>query len=77
MKLVLVEWVDSASCSGWHRIDPETDCVCNCIATGLLCSEDEKQIVITYSRSDSGSVAETLSIPKCSIKRMRQLRVVN
>ncbi len=75
MKLVLVEWVDSASCSGWHRLNSEIDCISECIAVGLLCHEDEKQVVITYSRSDTGNIAETLTIPKCSIKRMRQLKV--
>ncbi len=75
MKLVLVEWVDSASCSGWHRLSLESDCICSCVAAGLLCHEDEKQGVITYSKSDSGNIAETISIPKSCIKRIRQLKV--
>lgn len=75
MKLCLVEWVDSASCSGWHKLNPELDCTCNCIATGLMCYEDEKQVVITYARSDTGNVAETISISKSCIKRIRYLKV--
>ena len=75
MKLVLVEWVDSASCSGWHRLDSGLDGVCACVSAGLLCSENEKQIVITYGKSDTGNIAETISIPRSCIKRMRQLKV--
>jgi len=74
MKMALVEWVDSASYRGWHRLG-EYDCISNCISIGLLCQEDEKQIVLALSKSDSESLGDTISIPKSCIKRIRYLKV--
>jgi len=75
MKLVLVEWEDSSSYSGWHRIHPDCDCVANCISVGVLCSEDKKQVVLALSKSDSGNYGDTMAIPKSCIKRIRYLKV--
>jgi len=75
MRLILVEWVDSASYSGWHKLSLGTDCVSNCITVGLLCYDDEKHLVISQSRSDTGNTGDTISIPKCCIKRVRTLKV--
>ena len=75
MKLVMIEWIDSCTITGWHRLNTGMDCVSNCIAIGLMCHEDNKQIVITYAKSDSGHIAETLTIPKSCIKRIRYLKV--
>lgn len=75
MKIVLVEWVDSASYSGWHRISPETAGIITCISVGLLCQEDKEQLTLVQSRNDFGNYAEFLSIPKCCIKRVRYLKI--
>ena len=74
MKLVLVEWEDSCELSGWHVLS-DNDCISNCISAGLLCSEDEKQVVIAQSRSCTGSIGDTISIPKGCITRIRYLKV--
>ena len=74
MKLLLVEWDDSSTCVGWHRLSSEDD-ISHCISTGLLCKETEKSITLTISKSELGSIAETISIPRSCIKRIRRLRV--
>ncbi len=74
MRLVLVEWVDSASCSGWHSLGKD-DCISNCISVGVLCQESDKQVILALNKSDSGYVGDTMSIPKVSIKRIRYLKV--
>ena len=74
MRLILVEWVDSATYGGWHHIT-KGDCISNCITIGILHNETDKQITIVQSKSDTGNYAESISIPKVSIKRIRELRV--
>jgi len=74
MKLALVEWLDSCGLSGWHVLS-ENDCISNCISMGLLCSEDEKQVVIAQSKSCTGSIGDTIAIPRASITRIRYLKV--
>ncbi len=74
MKLVLVEWVDSSGYAGWHKLG-DNDVVSPCVSVGILVSEDDKQLVLSPSRSDCGNVLDTLAIPVCSIKRSRTLKV--
>jgi hypothetical protein len=75
MKLVLIEWVDASSrLGGWHYLD-ENDSTLKCLSIGLVCREDESQIVLALSRNEGGLFSETFAIPKGCIKRMRQLRV--
>lgn len=75
MKLALIEWEDSSSClAGWHRLG-EDDSIMQCITVGLLCREDKKQVVLALSRNECGLFADTIAIPKSSVKRIRLLRV--
>ncbi len=75
MRITLVEWLDSSCYNGWHRFSKENDGISHCITAGVLKYEDEEQIVISLSSSDSGNVGDTMSIPKVCITRMRNLRV--
>lgn len=76
MKLVLVEWDDcSTRMGGWHHLD-EMDSVMECFSMGVICKEDEKQIVIANSRNADGRYMETVAIPRGCIKRIRTLKVV-
>lgn len=72
--LVLVEWVDSSAISGWHEFSRH-DRTAKCISVGLLRDEDDDQVVLVSSRSDFGNISDSNAIPKCSIKRMRKLKV--
>jgi len=74
-KIVLIEWDDAASRSGgWHYLDDE-DTVMSSISIGIVCSEDDKQVVLALSKNEKGLYAETFSIPKGCIKRIRTLKV--
>ena len=75
MRMVLVEWVDSSSVTGWHTPSPSYNIQANCISVGVLLYDNEDRISIAQSKSDSGNWAEVISIPKCSIKRVRTLKV--
>ena len=70
---MLIEWVDSSGCSGWHHFD-EGDRISRCVSVGILKYEDDEQIILISSRSDYGNVADSIAIPKVSIKRIRRLR---
>ena len=75
MKLALIEWSDAASRSGgWHYLDEE-DSIMECVSIGILCAEDDKQIVMALSKNEKGLYAETFAIPKSCIKRLRYLKV--
>ena len=75
MKLVLVKWDDAASRSGgWHSLDEE-DSIMGSISVGILCREDESQIVLALSSNKKGFYAETFAIPKRCVKRIRKLKI--
>lgn len=73
MKLCLVEWVDSSTEYGWHQAGCFDDSVPICQSVGFLLKETDITIVLAHSRSNSGRYADTITIPKCSIKRTRNL----
>ncbi len=75
MKLVLVEWDDcSTRLGGWHHLD-EMDSTLACYSMGIICKEDDKQIVLAHSRNSEGLYLETCAIPRGCIKRIRYLKV--
>ena len=75
MKLVMVEFEDSSSYSGWHKLDSWLDSISNCVSVGILCREDKKQIVLALSKSNSRNYGDTMAIPRSCIKRIRYLKV--
>jgi len=77
MKIVLVEWFDSATEYGWQRKDLFDDRITNCQSVGFLIKETDKVVVVTLNRSDNGRYADAITIPKQSIKRIRQLKCLN
>ncbi len=77
MKLVLIQWVDSAFAQGWmSRESIDAHKLSKCISVGLLVAESDEQVTIMQSASvDKEQYGDGITIPKCSIKRMRQLKV--
>lgn len=69
-----MEWVDSGGVNGWHSLT-EHDSICKCISVGIVCKEDNTQVVLALNRSNYGSVGDTMAIPKACITRMRKLKV--
>jgi len=76
MKLVLVEWVDSAFAQGWmDKSVAKTHKASNCTSIGILVHQDNDKITIVQSISDKDSVGDGITIPRVSIKRIRKLRI--
>ena len=76
MKLVIIEWEDAYSHGGWHAHNKDVDHVAQCVAIGVLLYNDESQVTIAQSISNtSGNVADTMSIPRGCVKRIRYLKV--
>ncbi len=74
MKLLLVEWVDSNASYGWQGKEKETHASA-CVTVGVLTREDKDEVEMTLNISE-GSLSEVIAIPRCSIKRIRELKVI-
>ena len=75
MKLVMIRWVDSAFLHGWvDRDSVKTHQPSDCVSVGLLVNEGKEHITIVQSASKE-QVGDGLTIPKCCIKKMWQLKV--
>ena len=75
MKLVLVEWRDSAVQYGWQHADHFDGEIEKCQSVGFLLKETPDSVVLLLSRSNTGNWAEGITIPKLAITRMRKLTV--
>ena len=76
MRLVLVEWVDAISNSGWHSPKKELCEVSSCVTVGFLLYDEEDIITIAQNINiTSGNIGDTISIPKGCVKRVRTLKV--
>ena len=76
MKLVMVEWVDSAFCQGWMpKANAREHTYSKIVSVGILLCEDDSKITIMQSVSDKDDAGDGITIPKCSITRKRYLKV--
>ena len=73
MKLIEVEWVDSASQDGWQFKPSRGGRVATCRTAGYLIHETKRRLVIAGSISPE-QVMSPLTIPKVAITRRRRLR---
>lgn len=71
-KVVCIEWEDACSASGWRPLDDEGPAKIHSV--GLLISRTDTHVTITSSRSSTGNFMDQLHIPKCAIKKFRELR---
>lgn len=73
MKIVYIEWMDACNYEGWIELEDEPDTAI--IKTvGYLADENEKQLLITSSLSESGRILGATAIPKGWIKKRRYLK---
>jgi hypothetical protein len=78
--VVLIEWVDSCSSSGWRRmsdIPAGWFCASRCETVGFLIDENDDSVTLALSRGvceTTSDFTETMTIPKVAITRRRQLR---
>jgi len=77
MKLVMVEWVDSAFMQGWMERDAiKMLTLSPCVSIGLLVAENNKQITLVQSACmDKSQYGDGITIPKACIERIRYLNV--
>lgn len=77
MKLLLIEWLDSASFDSWTAIDTLRKLKPSaCQTVGFLLSEDEDYIVLAGSyaaNSHNDSACGAMCIPVCCITLRREL----
>ena len=70
----MVEWLDSFGRSGWE----EKDCVdawpIPCVSVGILLKDESDYITMILSMGVT-QCCGSITIPKCSITRMRYLKV--
>lgn len=76
MRIVLVEWVDSAFAQGWmnKQLAKEHE-ISRIVSVGILLCENQERITVMQSISNKDDAGDGITIPKCSIKQMRRLKV--
>ena len=73
--LVLVEWDDTITHSGWVDWGDLRDCVIPCQSVGWRVKSDPKSITLSAMRSEDGCAARQV-IPKGCIRNIRKLKEV-
>lgn len=71
-RVVLVEWLDPCSASGWRTEKAEL-APAVCVSAGLEMQRSRKGMVIAQSISNTGQHAEPLSLPRAVIRKVRHL----
>ena len=71
MKVVMVEWVDSTSESGWTH-DHDLD-LSICKTVGFLVKKTKDKIVLIQSISDNDNVDNKFAVPRVCIKSIKEL----
>ncbi len=74
MKRLEVEFSDSNFLHGWEGEDMQDD-LALATAIGYFKSEDEEQLTLTMAYSNFGLRFAKLTIPKGSIKSVKELRL--
>ncbi len=75
MRLAVVEWIDSCADTGWqgkHVLEESTPS--KCVSVGMVV-ETDSCIKVFQSKSDTGNVDNIMTIPRCSVKRIRYLKI--
>lgn len=72
-----IDWVDSCTTAGWMPVD-----VCHTFAricsVGMLAGETPDAYVLTTSLdARNGRVVDQLAIPKCAVKKVSVLKMIN
>lgn len=74
MKIVMVKWVDSNICHGWHGDANDCD-VARSDDVGYLVNEDDEKIILSRGVSQYGLLNSPMAIPKGCIISIKELRV--
>ena len=74
-KVVLVEWIDSAGCSGWQEDPITTPLICQSV--GFLVRKSKESITLALSFCDdncSKPYGDMIVIPRGCIKKKKVLK---
>ncbi len=75
--MVEVEWVDSCVNGGWRMrqeyLDAVVSGVSHCRTVGYLLRSNRSEVIVMQSLNDHGGAADSMTIPKCSVKKIRYL----
>ena len=77
-KAYMIDWLDSAGISGWANPSSVDDAMMECQSIGFYVKETDKSITIALSKNMSGRCvpySELVSIPKCAIKKKKQIKI--
>lgn len=77
-KKVYIEWIDSMAIQGWNhesRMSDEYAEPSKIVSIGFLIKSTDKFVVISTSVSVNASCMDPLSIPKCAITKMKNLKI--
>ena len=73
-KIILVEWEDSNVTHGWMPANEGAFQVAHCRTVGIVQLDNDHSLTLAMGDSDSGSVLETITIPKGCITKIKELR---
>lgn len=70
--IVVVDWFDICSRTGWHDLqDARSDY--NVTSVGYLLESDKEAVVIAQSVAEQVRCAESLTIPRVNIKKVKKI----
>ncbi len=74
MKLVYVEWLDSESEQGWHKISELKPDMTPIKSVGYLVVDNPHRIVLGPNYDEKNeAVCQPISIPRCSIITIKEI----
>jgi hypothetical protein len=72
-KLVVIEWVDSGTVSGWAGLEEVSSDPCRCITVGWLIHNRKKAKTVAASLTHSHACG-IMTIPTSAITKIRKLK---
>ena len=74
MKLVKVDWMDSAACDGWVGVTyAEEFNPSKCVTVGWVVNKTREYITVTSSRSDTVNYSQLMTIPRKCVISIKEL----
>ena len=73
MKIVYVKWIDSASLTGWRSAEQHKGPPPYIESAGYLLEKTDEYVTLLQSMSAYGNGDNSLTIPRCAIKRIRRV----
>ena len=75
MKIVVIDWVDSVRAFDWTLMEDVDEKSLDCVSVGFLLNETEEHVTIAQNYGlKPKQVCNLITIPKCSIKNIREIK---